>query len=191
MSTFFADPLHQQFAEWAIGFAPYGGIDYGELQAIAAKVKPADDGSYFDALNGFAQRRIDEADAATAKGHDASARECYLRGAMLLSLAYHPLFGTPVDPRLVDAFHRMMVAFDNAMALGGTPAEKLDIAWQGTTLPAWFLRAEGHERDVRPTILVGGGWDSCLVDNYFGIGAARCAAATMCCSTTDPDKVGC
>lgn len=170
--AFFQDPLHEQFAEWAIGFAPYGGADYGEVQAMAAQVKPADDDSFFDVLHAFARRRIDEGDAALAKGHVATARECWLRGAALLGLAYHPLYGTPVDPRLLAASRLQMTLFDKAVALGPHPAQKVRVPYGDTTLPAYLLRAEGYESDVRPTILVGGGWDSTLVDNYFGIGAA-------------------
>ena len=169
---FFDDPIHEEYAEWAIGFAPYGGADYGELQTLVSQVKPGDDGSFFDAFSTFAKRRIAEGDAAAAKGHKATARECYLRGAQYLSLAYHPIYGKPVDPRLVDAFHLQMATFDKAMAIGEPPAEKVRVPYEHTTLPAYFLRAEGHERDVRPTILVGGGWDSTVIDNYFGIAVA-------------------
>jgi hypothetical protein len=38
-----------------------------------------------------------------------------------------------------------------------------------------IIRAAGHENDVRPVVLVGGGWDSTVVENYFGIGAAALA----------------
>ncbi len=72
----------------------------------------------------------------------------------------------------MDAFHLQMVAFDKAMAIGEPPAEKIRVPYEHTTLPAYFLRAEGHEREVRPTILVGGGWDSTVIDNYFGIAVA-------------------
>jgi pimeloyl-ACP methyl ester carboxylesterase len=170
--SFFDDPVHENFAEMAIGYSPYGAADYGELQAIVSQVEPADDGSFFDAFSAFARRRIAEADAAVAKGHDATARECYLRAAQLLSIAFHPLFGKPLDPRLVEAFHLQVDAFDKAMAIGEPPAQKVNVPYESTTLPAYFVRAPGHEKETRPTILVGGGWDSSYVDNYHGIGAA-------------------
>src|SRR5437763_11533713 len=117
----------------------------------------------------MAHRRIDEADAAAAKGRTRTARECYLPAAVLLGIAYHPLFGTPVDPRLLDAFRLQMQVFDRGTALGPSPGEAVDVPYENTTLPAWFLRAPGHEQEVRPTVLVGGGWDSTLVENYFGV----------------------
>jgi pimeloyl-ACP methyl ester carboxylesterase len=73
---------------------------------------------------------------------------------------------------LVDAFHLQVETFDKAMANGPLSAEKVAIPYENTTLPAYFVRAPGSEKDVRPVVLVGGGWDSTIVDNYFGIGAA-------------------
>ncbi len=168
----FTDPLHDEFASWALGFAPYGGADVGEVQLLATQVKPGDDGSFFDAFFGLAQRRIDEGDAAAARGRASSARDCYLRAAALLSLAYHPLYGKPLDSRLVKAFHLGMDVFDKAVQLGRPHGEKIDVRYEGTALPAYFFRAVGHEYERRPVILVGGGWDSTLVDNYFGIALA-------------------
>ena len=40
--------------------------------------------------------------------------------------------------------------FDKAIAFGPVPAQKVDIPYEGTTLPAYFLRAHGHEDDMRP-----------------------------------------
>jgi hypothetical protein len=168
----FSDPVHDDFASWILGFAPYGGGDAGEVDFLATKVTAADDGSFFTEFSALAQRRIVEGDEAVAKGHHRTARDCYLRAASFLAVAYHPLYGTPVDPRLVDAFHLQMATFDKAMALNDPPAEQLDIPYEGTRLPAYLLRAPGYETTRRPAILVGGGWDSTVVENYLGIGAA-------------------
>ena len=42
-------------------------------------------------------------------------------------------------------------------------------------MPAWFLRAPAARPSVRPTMLVGGGWDSTMVENHLGIGVAALA----------------
>jgi len=63
-------------------------------------------------------------------------------------MSYHPLYGTPVDPRLVDAFHLEIDTFDRAMTLLDSPGAKLDIPYEHTTLPAYFLRAPGHANEV-------------------------------------------
>lgn len=169
---FFSDPVHDEFASLMLGFAPYGGGDVGEVQQLALEVKASDDDSFFDAFAGYARRRIEEGEAAFARGHRASAYDCWLRATCFLGMAYHPLYGTPVDPRLVDALHLQLDTFDRAMALLDPPGEKLDIPYEGTTLPGYFVRAPGHANEVRPTVIVGGGWDSTYVENYVGIGIA-------------------
>lgn len=166
----FADEVHQEFAMWLLGFAPYGGCDYGEVQVLAGQVQAGDDDSFFDACHALAQRRIAEGDRAAAAGKTATAHDCHLRAAAMLGIGYHPLYGTPVDSRLRDAFRLQMATF--AKAMSSLPATQMAIPYEGTSIPAWFVRAPGHETHVRPTILIGGGWDSTMVDNYIAIGAA-------------------
>lgn len=168
----FDDPVHNEFASLLLGFAPYGGGDVGEAEAAAAGVKDGDDGSFYEAFVKYARRRIEEGDAASKKGHLSTALDCYLRAASFLGIAYHPIYGTPVDPRLVDAFHLQMDTFDRAMALHDPPGQKLAIPYENTTLPGYFLRAPGHANEVRPVVIVGGGWDSTYAENYVGIGVA-------------------
>jgi pimeloyl-ACP methyl ester carboxylesterase len=168
----FSDALHEDFASWTMGFGPYGGGDPGEVEVLAGQITPGDDGSFFEAFAAFARRRIEEGDAAAARGHRATARDCYLRAAGMLGVAYHAVYGTPVDPRLVDAFHLQTATFDKALALGEPPAEPLVVPYEGTALPAYVLRAPAHANERRPVILVGGGWDSTMVENHLGIGIA-------------------
>jgi pimeloyl-ACP methyl ester carboxylesterase len=169
---FFADPLHEQFASWILGFAPYGGGDVGEVAYLATQVAEGDDGSFFEAFSGYAQRLIVEGDAAEASGRRATAQECFVRAAAFLGTAFRPLFGTPVDPRLVEASRRQAEALRRGLTLFDPPGEPLEITYERTTLPGWFLRAPSHPDEVRPTVIVGGGWDSSMVDNLLGIGVA-------------------
>jgi len=168
----FPDPLHDEFASWILGFAPYGGGDVGEVEVLATQVTKADDDSFFAAFSGFAETLIEQGDQAASAGHRATARDCYLRASAFLGVAYHVLYGKPVDPRLVAAFHTQMDTFDKAMALGTPPAERLEIPYEGTHIPAYFLRAPAFPDAVRPTILIGGGWDSTMVENHLGMGVA-------------------
>ena len=166
----FTDPIHDEFSSLLLGLGPWGAGDVGEVQRLAQEVKPGDDDSFYDAFVAYARRRIGEGDAALAKGHRESAYDCFVRAECFLGMGYHPLYGTPVDPRLVEALHLQMDTFDKAMALLDPPAEKLAIPYEGTTLPGYFVRAPGHAHDVRPTVIVGGGWDSTYGENYVGIG---------------------
>jgi len=168
----FDDPLHDQFGTWILGFAPYGGGDVGEVEHLSTRVVPGDDDSFFTEFSQFGNDLIREGDAAASDGRRVTARGCYLRSAAYLEMAYHPLFGTPVDPRLVDTFHAGADAFTQALALLDVPADRLSIPYEDTDLPGWLIRNQRRPDDTLPTILVGGGWDSTMVANYFGMGAA-------------------
>jgi alpha-beta hydrolase superfamily lysophospholipase len=168
----FADPLHDEFAGWLLGLVPYGGADVGEVEALVPLVQDGDDGSFYDACVATATTRIAEGDAAAEAGRDETAYDCYLRAALFLGVGYHVLYGTPVDPRLVDAFHLQTETFEKALRLGVVRAELVDVPYEHTKIPAWFLRAPGHEDERRGCILVGGGWDSTMVENYLGMGVA-------------------
>lgn len=168
----YTDPLHDEFSTWNLGFAPYGGGDVGEVAHLATQVKDGDDESFFATYSAFAEDLIAEADAAAAAGHERTAHECYLRAAGYLGVAYHPLYGTPVDPRLVDTFRLQDQTLTKAMALSDPPAQAVDIPYESTKIPAWFLRTPLAPNDVRPTVLVGGGWDSTMTENHLGMGVA-------------------
>lgn len=169
---FFTDPLHDELTEMMMGMAPYGGADLGEIDAMVKQVKDGDDTSFFEACHAIATARIAEGDAAAKAGHLHTAYDCYLRAQLFLGIGYHPLYGTPVDPRLVDAFHLQMETFEKALRLGVVRAEPVDVPYEGTKIPAWFVRAPGHEDERRGCILVGGGWDSTMAENFLGIGVA-------------------
>jgi hypothetical protein len=171
----FDDPLHDEFGSWILGFAPYGGGDVGEVERLATQVQAGDDDSFYEAFVGLARTLIAEADAAAADGRERTARDCYLRAAAYLGVGYHPLYGTPVDPRLVDAFHLQVDVFAKAMARQDVPGEQLAIPYEGTHLPGWYLRNPRRPHDVLPTIVIGGGWDSTMVENHLAMGVAALA----------------
>ncbi len=168
----FDDPLHDEFASWILGFVPYGGGTVGEVEHLATQVKAGDDDSFFDAFSALARSLIAEGDAASGDGRLRTARALYLRAAALLGTAYHPLYGTPVDHRLTDAFHLQEATFATYLAHLDVPGERLAIPYEATTLPGWFVRNPRRPHDTLPTIVVGGGWDSTMVENHIAMGIA-------------------
>ena len=130
----FADPLHDEFSAWILGFAPYGGGDVGEVQ-LASQVKDGDDDSFFDAWSPSPsnaspkatrrRRRLVARPHATATcGPPRSSASRTTRSTARPS--------TPASR----AFHLQMDTF----ALLDPPGEPIDVPYEGTTLPAWFLR---------------------------------------------------
>ncbi len=171
MSRIFKDDLHEEFA-WAVGYIPYGGADIGEIEAVAAAVGDGDDTAFYDAWTAAADRFVSQADAALAKGHRGSARDLYLRADCFYASSYHPLYGTPVDPRLVAAFRKQIDAFDKGLGLVEPAIRPLRIPFEGGTLPAYFIPAAGHARETRPLVIFTNGYDATVTEMYFASAVA-------------------
>jgi hypothetical protein len=170
----FTDPLHEDFSLWPLAYTSVGGIERGEVIRIAAAVEAGggDDSAFFDAWFGAGERVTKDADAALAAGHVPSARALLLRAAALYATAYKPLFGAPVDPRLVRGYRAQIDAFERALELLEHPVRRIGIPFEGGELPAYFLPAEGRADEVRPTIVFTNGYDGTITDLYFASAAA-------------------
>ena len=175
MPTLFADPLHDQFGTWPLGYIPYGGADFGEVQAVATAIGTGDDTAYHAAWTQAATRLHDQAETALQSGHHATARTLFLRASACFGASYHLLYGAPTNQHLVQAFRHQIAAFTQAMALSPHPAQQLAIPFPGHDLPAWFIPAEGHETQTRPLIIFTNGYDGTVTDMYFAsaVAAAR------------------
>lgn len=171
----FADELHETFGTWPLGYIPYGGADFGEVAAVAAAVGDGDDARFHEAWIAAAARLAAEAEAALGRGHVTSARELCLRASAFFAASFHPLYGAPVDPRLLAAFRAQIAAFDHGLALGPHPVRPQTIPFQGHALPAYLVPATSREHEVRPLIVFVNGYDGTVTDLYFAsaVAAAR------------------
>jgi dienelactone hydrolase len=175
MGLLFKDDFHDEFGTWPLAYIPYGGADFGEVVAVAQAVGDGDDAAFHDAWTAAGDRLAAEADAALAKGLRLSARDLLLRASCAFGAAYQPLYGEPVDPRLLATFRKQIDAFARALALFEPPVEPLRIPFEGATLPAWLIPAVGQATAVRPLLILTNGYDATVTDMYFAsaVAAAR------------------
>ncbi|KUL94570.1 lysophospholipase [Bosea sp. WAO] len=171
MANMFRSEMHSDFV-WAHGYIPYGGADLGEIRAVAEAVADGGDDAFHDAWVAAGARMAAQADALLAKGHATSARESYLRASVFYASSFRPLYGTPVDPRLLSAFRLETAAFDKALSLGEHPTAPIAIPFGEASLPGYFIAAEGGENDIRPLIIFTNGYDGTIVDTYFACAVA-------------------
>ena len=185
----FSDPMHEEFATMILGAAPYGGGDVGEVQALEGLVKAGDDGSFYDA---FVSSRVDAWRRATPRWRRGTVS---VHVVLLLPRVFLPVHGLPpvvwVAPR--PAARRGVPPRDGSLqegvALFDRPGEKLEIPYEGTTMPAYFLRAHGCPDDVRPLLILSPGWDSTLGTTTSRWARRRCDGATTSWCTTGPVRV--
>jgi pimeloyl-ACP methyl ester carboxylesterase len=175
LSQLFSDALHEQLGTWPIAYIPYGGADFGEIRSIARATGNGDDDAFYAAWTEAGDRMMEDARAAYAHGHETSARESYLRAACFYGKAFHPLFGFPVDARVIESSQRQIAAFNMGLALGENPVEPMRIPFETTTLLAYLIPAQGRAREPRPLLILTNGYDGTITDLFFAsaIAASR------------------
>ena len=168
----FDSEFHDEFGQWPVAYIPAGGADMGDIVAVADDVAGGDDSAFYQAWVAAGDRKTTEAQSVLAAGHRASARALFLRASCFYASAYHPLYGAPVDPRLVEAFDKQINAFQRAMELSAVPVQPISIPYEGTELPAYLIPAHGRETEVRPLLILNNGYDATITDLYFASGVA-------------------
>lgn len=188
MGVVFEDELFD--AQWlrAAGHASSGGAEIGECLAAARGVRELQADSWFSSWFGLAERLEAEADACLASGRRCSAREAYLRAANYFRTAYTFLIGTPVDPRLVEAYRRHRKTFAAAARLMEQPADRIEIPYAGAHLHGYLFSASGTAPAPRPALIVCGGYDSTAEEAYHFSGAAAVARGYDCVTFDGPGQ---
>jgi len=166
MKALFDDPLLQMFVDRALFAMTRGGAEYGECAATAARIDPGDTDSWFRQWASTAERVETLGDASARLGHAVSAREAYLRASTYYRISFYPLFGAPVDPRLVAAFDRETACFAAFAERATTPMEPVEVPFEGTSLPGYLCLAD-ESGEARPTVVAVNGYDSNIHEMYF------------------------
>lgn len=180
MSKIFSDALHEQLGTWPIGYIPYGGADFGEVRSVAQAIGEGDDDAFHAAWTAAADRMMDEGRDAEARGHASSARDFYLRAACFYGKAFHPLFGYPVDPRVVQSSRRQIEAFNLGLALGDDPVRPVRIPFETSSMLAYVIPAQGRANERRPLIILTNGYDATITDAFFASAVAASRRGYHC-----------
>ncbi|WP_144150115.1 alpha/beta hydrolase family protein [Paraburkholderia sp. BCC1885] len=172
MVAIFKDELHEQLGTWPLGYIPYGGADYGEIEAIARAVGDGGDTVFHDTWTAAADRMMIDGQQAEAKGHLTSARESFLRAACFYGKSFHPLFGKPVDPRVRAGSQKQIAAFERGLALSEPAIARQYIQFEGSSLLAYVIPAQGRADEVRPLLIFNNGYDGTITDLFFASAVA-------------------
>ena len=180
MGLIFKDHLHDEFATLPLGYIPYGGADFGEVAAVGRAVGDGDDTAFYNAWVEAADKLAGEARTLADRGRRTSARDLFLKASCFYGISYRPLYGRPVDPRLVAAFRKQTDAFNRGVALRDPPAAPLRIPFEGASLPAYLIPAVGQETAVRPLLICTNGYDATITDMFFASAVAATSRGYHC-----------
>ncbi len=166
MNLLSKDPMYETFGQRALFQAPYGGADFGECTTTIERISDGDLDDWHREWKATAERVEGIGDESAAAGHGVSAREAYIRASTYYRTAYFPLFGKPVDPRLIEAFERETESFRKAAALFSPPIEVLEIPFEDGSLPAYLVKVD-DSGTPHPTIIQTNGYDSNIQEMYL------------------------
>ena len=166
-NAFFDDPLFEGFALRALSL---DGCPLGEISATTSLIEEGGRDGWYRRWTATAERVAGYADESARAGHAISASDAYVGASSYYRAAYLPLYGSPVDPRLVEAFDKETEAFQKAAALMTPPVEPVEIPFEGTTLPGYFCRVDDSGRR-RPTLIGTNGYDATINELYLDFAA--------------------
>jgi hypothetical protein len=179
MRPFFKNDDFNFLTEIALGSVYWQAADVGEVLTTVERIHDGKARSWVDEWTATADRLTQLAAVNAASGRARSAAGQYLRGSLYYSLATYSADGTE-DPALFAAlWEKHRAAWDQFVDLGefgGAVAERIEIPYEGTTLPGYFFRSGGEGADggdgavgsPRRTLIFNNGSDGSAVGAWTG-----------------------
>lgn len=182
----------------AAGYITTGGADLGEILTVAATIEDSSPEMWWSRWNALADRIRSQGDEAAAEGRWDSAAGGWLRSSNYYRTAEFFLHGEPSDPRIRATSAQAVDAFRDVARLhpghDGLPhtidleprmvhsrelaISELAIPFEDGHLPGWWLTPP--TREVRPTLVSIGGFDSTAEEMFFTVGRVAVAHGWNC-----------
>jgi dienelactone hydrolase len=166
MKLFFDDDELDGQLQRSLTHAYERAADIGEILAVAARITPGDDESWYREWYAAANATLAAAKTSRNGGHAATAAEAYLRATEYFRQAMFYLRADLDDPRLKDAYTQLRAAFGEAARLLPCHVEAVRIPYENTTLNGYLMTAEGSDL-ARRTVLFPVGYDAPVEDSYL------------------------
>lgn len=146
--------------------------DIKECFLAIKSIKDNDTNSWYEGWKTQGDRLYSLAEEYYSEGFLVSARESYLRASNYLRTSGFFLGSNPKDSRIFDTYSRSRASFVKAASLFNPKIESIEIQYQNTTIPLYFVKAS-NDQTPRPTIVLVGGFDSnaeeLIMDWGFGV----------------------
>ena len=158
----------------AIGTVPYGGADIMEIFEIMPKIKFGDFDSWYNEWYNLGQRVLSTIDETKEANYSPETlRNVFFRASHYFFIADFFLHEKKNDPRMQDCYKLWRHYFDKANALLDIPGIHYTVPANGFEIPAIIFRAQGASaQNPRPTLIVGGGFESNMEETFHAFGIA-------------------
>jgi hypothetical protein len=167
---FFKNDDFNFLTEIALGSVYWQAADVGEVLTTVDRIHDGKARSWVDEWTATADRLVQLAAASAAAGRAASAAGQYLRGSLYYSLATYSADAAGEPGLFGSLWERHRAAWDRFVDLadfGGAAAERIEIPYEGTTLPGYFFRS-GPPGTPRRTLIFNNGSDGSVVGALTG-----------------------
>ena len=154
-----------------IGQAVGGAADPGEVLAATAGIAKHDHAGWFHAWHELGQRTAEAAQAAAAAGHRVSAADGFLRASAYFGVAVNAASSLKDSAELTPTFREQRDAWESFITNTPMNVRRLDIPYETSSLPAWFVRPTQAAAGAGTLILVNGS-DGSLAALWGSTGAA-------------------
>jgi Prolyl oligopeptidase family len=164
--AFFKDDDFQFAVENVLGSAARGAADIGEVLVTVDRIANGDADAWVAQWSATAGRLAEQARDAERAGHPRSAAARWLRAASYWSEAADKAADEAGGTQLWEQHRAAWDRFvDLTDALGGVAVERIEIPYEGTTLPGFFFRS-GPADQPRRTLVHTNGSDGSVVDAW-------------------------
>ncbi|HKB61687.1 MAG TPA: hypothetical protein VKD03_02335, partial [Burkholderiales bacterium] len=142
------------------GMAPYGAVAIGEIDRIGERLAArgmGDPDAWWQEWCAMAEKNEALADKAAAEGRDFTAGDHYLRAGNYYYTGER--FVPPGDKKL-DLYKKALRCSQEGLKRRHKNIEFVEVPYQGETLPAYFMKAQGAAGRA-PTVVLFDGMDNC------------------------------
>ena len=165
MRPFFKDNDFNFLTEIALGSVYRQAADVGEVLTTVDRIQNGKPRSWVGEWTATADRLAREAAANAAAGRAHSAAGQYLRASLYYSVATYSADGTGDPALFASLWEKHRAGWDQFVNLGdfgGAVAERIEIPYEGTTLPGYFFRS-GTAGAAQRTLIFNNGSDGSVV----------------------------
>jgi hypothetical protein len=167
---FFKNEDFNFLTEIALGSVYWQAADVGEVLSTVDRIHDGRARSWVDEWTATADRLAQLAAAGAAAGRERSAASQYLRASLYYSLATYSADAAGEPDLFASLWERHRAGWDRFVDLadfGGAVAERIEIPYEGTTLPGYFFRP-GPAGAPRRTLIFNNGSDGSAVGALTG-----------------------
>jgi dienelactone hydrolase len=141
---------------------------------------------FLRAWSDLTDQLVGQAEEAEKAGHTRTAGQLYFRASNYLAQAERMLAHS--DPNRVPTYKRLLELADKAFGLHSPSVSRVEIPYEGTTLPAYFSQAPGE--GPKPVIILVNGLDSTKEHMYSSNHWEELAARGISCLMLDQPGTG-